>query len=118
MAKQLEKSRWRGYFDRMSKTLAGKRADIEVASLKLGDQIQAEWLPLLGISYDPKDDIIEIALEGLDHLIPKPRQVYVEESGLELSSLEIVDAEGNRQIVVLKDPMMLPAPAESTAKAS
>jgi hypothetical protein len=36
---------------------------------------------LLGISYDPKDDIIEIALEGVDHLIPKPREVYVEENG-------------------------------------
>ena len=118
MAKQLEKSQWRTYFDRMSKALVGKRAEIEVASLKLGDQIQAEWLPLLGISYDPKDDIIEIALEGVDHLIPKPREVYVEENGLKLSSLEVIDAEGTHQIIVLKDPMMLPAPAQSTAKAS
>src|ERR1700732_1860259 len=118
MAKQLEKSQWRAYFDRMSKALVGKRAEIEVASLKLGDQIEAEWLPLLGISYDPKDDIIEIALEGVDHLIPKPREVYVEEKGLELSSLEVIDAEGTHQIIVLKDPMMLPAPAQSTAKAS
>ena len=111
MAKQLEKSQWRAYFDRMSKALVGKRAEIEVASLKLGDQIEAEWLPLLGISYDPKDDIIEIALEGVDHLIPKPREVYVEENGLELSSLEVIDAEGTHQIIILKDPMMLPAPA-------
>jgi hypothetical protein len=118
MAKQLEKSQWRAYFDQMSKALVGKRAEIEVASLKLGDQIEAEWLPLLGISYDPKDDIIEIALEGVDHLIPKPREVYVEENGLELSSLEVIDAEGTHQIIVLKDPMMLPAPAQSTAKAS
>jgi uncharacterized protein DUF5335 len=117
MAKQLEKSQWRAYFDRMSKAIVGKRAEIEVASLKLGDQIEAEWLPLLGISYDPKDDLIEIALEGLDHLIHKPREVWVEEQGLERSSLEIIDAEGVRQIVVLKDPMMLPAPAQSAAKA-
>jgi hypothetical protein len=117
MAKQLEKSQWRAYFDRMSKTLVGKRAEIEVASLKLGDQIEAEWLPLLGISYDPKNDIIEIALEGVDHLIHKPREIYVEQEGLELSSLEVIDAEGVRQIVVLRDPMMLPAPAQSAAKA-
>jgi hypothetical protein len=118
MAKQLEKSQWRVYFDRMSKALVGKRAEIEVASLKLGDQIEAEWLPLLGISYDPKDDIIEIALEGVDHLIPKPREVYVEENGLGLSSLEVIDAEGTHQIIVPKDSMMLPARAQSTAKAS
>src|ERR1700719_1269768 len=78
MAKQLEKSRWRAYFDRMSKAPARKRAEPEVASLKLGDQFEAEWLLLLGISYHPKDDIIDIALEGEGHLIPKPREVYVE----------------------------------------
>jgi hypothetical protein len=117
MARKLEKSQWRAYFDRMSKALVGKRAEIEVASLKLGDQIAAEWLPLLGISYDPKNDVLEIALEGMDHLIHKPSEVYVEEQGLELSSLEVVDADGVRQIVVLRDPLMLPAPAQSAAKA-
>jgi len=118
MAKQLEKSRWRAYFDRISKALVGKRAEIEVASLKLGDQVAAEWLPLLGISYDPKNDIIDIALEGLDHIIHEPREVWVEQEGPELSSLEVIDAEGVRQIVVLRDPLMLPAPKQSAAKAS
>ncbi|SDH67906.1 DUF5335 domain-containing protein [Bradyrhizobium ottawaense] len=115
---KLEKSQWCGYFDRVSKALVSKRAEIEVASLKLGDQIEAEWLPLLGISYDPKNDVIDIALEGLTHLIHEPREVYVKQDGLELSALEVVDAEGSRQIVVLKDPRMLPSPAQFTKKAS
>lgn len=118
MAKKLEKSQWRVYFDRMSKGLVGKRAEIEVASLKLGDKIEAEWLPLLGISYDPANDAIDIALEGLDHRIHKPREVYVEEEGLTLSSLEVVDSEGTRQIVLFRDPLALPAPAQSKKKAS
>jgi hypothetical protein len=118
MARKLEKSRWRAYFDRMSEALVGKRAEIVVASLKLGDEIEAEWLPLIGISYDPRNDVISIALEGLEHLIHKPREVWVEEQGLELSSLEVIDADGARQIVVLRDPMMLPAPAQSAAKVS
>jgi hypothetical protein len=117
MARKLEKSRWQTYFDRMSKALVGKRAEIEVASLTLGDEIEARWLPLLGISYDPRNDVISIALEGVDHLINKPREVWVEEEGPELSSLEVIDADGVRQIVLLKDPLMLPAPARS-AKAS
>jgi hypothetical protein len=45
-----------------------------VASLDLGDQTQAEWLPLLGITYDPRDDVVDIALDGLDHMIRKPRE--------------------------------------------
>ena len=36
----------------MSKALLGKWAEIEVASLDLEDQIVAEWVPLLGITYE------------------------------------------------------------------
>jgi hypothetical protein len=115
MAKKLEKSQWSAYFDLISKAMTGKRAEIEVASLKLGDQIEAEWLPFFGISYDTKDDVIVIALEGHDHLIHKPKEVYIEREGLELSSLEVIDAGGVRQIVVLRDPLMLPAPTAARA---
>jgi hypothetical protein len=52
------------------------------------------------------------SLEGVDHLINKPREAWVEEKSLELSSLEVIDADGARQIVVLGDPLMLPAPAQ------
>ncbi|MDB5601195.1 MAG: hypothetical protein JWN71_3239 [Xanthobacteraceae bacterium] len=117
MARKLEKSDWRTYFDFLSKGLTGKRAEIEVASLELGDQIETEYLPLIGITYDPKDDIIEVALEGVDHLIPNPREVYVEQEGMVLSSVEIIDGTGAKQIIVLKDPLMLSAPPQPVKKA-
>ena len=107
---KLEKSAWHPYFDNVSKILDGKRAEVEVASLKIGAQIEAEWLPLLGIVYDPKDDIVEVVLEGLDHLIYKPREVYVDQEVVELSSMEVIDADGVRQIIKLRDPLMLPPP--------
>jgi hypothetical protein len=37
----LEKKEWHGYFDRISHAVIGKRAEIEIASLELGDQIEA-----------------------------------------------------------------------------
>jgi Family of unknown function (DUF5335) len=43
----------------VSRALLGKRAKIGVASLVLGDQIEAEWVPVLGITYDQKDDVLE-----------------------------------------------------------
>jgi len=46
----------------------------------------------------PKDDIMEVAIEGLDHMIHTPRELYVEEEGGELSSLEVIDANGARSI--------------------
>jgi hypothetical protein len=109
--RKLPRPEWRPFLDGVSKLLfGGKVAEVEVASLKLGDQVQAEWLPLIGITYDPKDDVLEIALEGLDHLIHKPREIYLENGGHELASLDIVDADGVHQIVKLKDQMALPAP--------
>jgi hypothetical protein len=108
--RKLDKSQWRTVFDRLSKTLEGKQAEIEVASLSLGDQVEAEWLPLHGITYDPNDDLVEVALEGLDHMIRKPREIYLEDRSQELTSVEIVDADGVKQVIKLREPLMLAAP--------
>ncbi len=78
MARKLEKSEWSSFLDRFDKGLTDTQAEIEVASLNLGDHVQAEWVPLIGIVYDPKDDIIEVAVENLDHIIQRPRELYVE----------------------------------------
>lgn len=108
--RKLEKPDWRTFFDSMSKALAGSQAEIEVASLALGDQAQTSWLPLIGLAYDPKDDEFEVALEGLDHLIRKPKDVYVDDGpGGLLASVEIIDADGLRQIVKLKEPLAVPS---------
>ena len=116
--RKLARSDWGPFLDRMSKATQGKRAAVEVASLDLGDQIAAEWVPLIGLVYDHKNDFIEVALEGLDHMIRRPRELHVDQEGLELAALEVVDAGGARQIIKLKDPLMLPAPAASAARAS
>jgi Family of unknown function (DUF5335) len=108
--RKLGKPEWRPFLDFVSKLLEAKEAEIEVSSLDLGDQLQAEWLPLIGITYDPKDDIVEVALEGLDHMIHRPREIYLEDGGATLGSIEIVDADGVKQIIKLKDRLLLPAP--------
>lgn len=99
---------WRSFFDRVSKALLGKRAEIEVASLELGDQIVAEWIPMLGITYDSKDDAVDVGLDRGSHLIRHPREIVAEDSEAGLASVAIVDADGVRQVVRLKEPLMLP----------
>jgi hypothetical protein len=110
MTQKIDKNGWRGALDRLSKSLSGKQAEIEIAALNLGDQVAAEWLPVIGIAYDPKDDIVEIALEGLDHIISRPRELHLQLAEGHVSALEIIDADGVRNIVKFKEPLMLPAP--------
>ena len=115
---KLEKRQWHAYFDRLSKGLVGKQVEIEVASLALGAQVEAEWLPLLGIVYEPRTDVVEIVLEGLDHMIRRPREMYADEEGISLTSLEIVEGGDVRHIVRLREPLLLPPPSQPLSTGS
>jgi uncharacterized protein DUF5335 len=109
MSHKLDKTQLRVLFDRLTKQLAGKPVQVEVASLQLGDQIEAEWMPLLGLSYDPHDDAIELMLEGLDITISRPREIHFDGAGGQWNALDILDAEGVQHVVELKEPLMLPS---------
>lgn len=108
---RLESAVWQSYFNRVSRILGGKPAEIETASLKLGARIGREWTPLNGLVYDPKDDTFEVVTDDLDHLIQHPQDIYVDETGTTLRSVEIIDAQGNHQIVRLKQPLPLRPPS-------
>ena len=111
------KQEWRGFFDGMSKELLGKRAEIEVSSLDLGDQIISEWVPMIGITYDSRDDLLDVALDRGNHLIRHPREIVVEYAPMGLASVAVVDADGARQVVRLKEPLVLPPAASQPADA-
>lgn len=107
---QISKSEWAELCDCISKRLHGERAEIEVQSLDLGHQIEAEFLPILGITYDRKDDVVVIALEGLAHLIPHPVDIQIKGEGDNIESVFIVDKEGVRHLASFREPLMLPPP--------
>ena len=109
--RKIDKPERQAFFDWLSQGLLGARTEIEVASLDLGDQIEAEWLPLLGITYDHKDDVLEIALEGVDHLIYGPREVWADLNVGEMMSFEVIDDQGVSQVIKLRQPLMLPSPS-------
>jgi len=112
---KIEKSKWGAFLAGISDALIGKRAELEVASLDLGDQILADRLPLLAISYDPKNDLISVNLERVDHLIRAPRELYVDYALAGLTCLDIIDGEGAHQILKLSDPLALPEPETRSA---
>jgi hypothetical protein len=103
---QLNKSEWRIYFDRVSKAIRDERAEIEVNSMALGSQIAASWLPLHGITYDPKSDVLEVVLEGLDHIVHAPVSIHVEQEGDALTSMQVSDGD-TQQILRFRKPIPL-----------
>ena len=109
--RSVPRAEWRSFFNRMSRALLGKWAEIEVAAIDLGDIIVAEWIPMLGITYESKDDLLDVALDRMNHLIRHPKEIVVEEDAAGLKSIAVFDSEGARQIVNLKMPLMIPTAA-------
>ena len=109
-ARSIEKADWASFCAAVSDALEGRQAEIEVASIDLGGQVEKDWAPLVGISYDPEDDIIDIALEEVDHIVNKPRELLADIDDASVSALQITDAEGTRHLVKLKDGLRLSAP--------
>ena len=107
---QLAKSRWQAYFDGVSKALGAQQVEIQVTGIGLGDQVEADWIPLIGLSYDPKNDVFAVTAEGVEHLIAHPAQIHVDQELEALRSVEVIDKEGNRHIVLLREALSLPSP--------
>lgn len=104
------KEKWQSYLDAVSKELTGKQVEIEVDSLDLGHQVEAEWVPVYGITYDDKDDLITIEIEGLTHSISQPQDVFADRDETGLKRMEIIGADGRQQILNFKDPLLLEGP--------
>jgi hypothetical protein len=108
---KFERSKWTDVCAAVSVALLGKRAEIEVVSLSDGLLIEARWLPVIGIAFDPVNDALKIMLDGVDHFVFEPREMYLDFGLGGVQSLGILDKENSWQIVLLRDPLMLPRAA-------
>ena len=105
---KFDKSKWSDVCAAISITLLGKRAEIEVVSPDDGLLIAAQWLPMIGIVFDPVNDELKIMLDGVDHFVFQPREMYFDFGFGGVQSLGILDNQNAWQIVLLRDPLMLP----------
>jgi hypothetical protein len=99
--RKLDKSEWHAYCDRLSKDLVGSRSGSATVSLAVNHEAIAEWVPLLGIAYEPKKDLFEIVLQDLEHWVHHPQTFYVDEGPKGVAGLEIIDAQGLRHTLSL-----------------
>jgi hypothetical protein len=115
---ELAAERWQEYFDSITPNIDGMLATIEVMSEQLGDQLDVQQLPLQAISYDPRDNMLEVAVGGrgarypvlLRHFISDPQTISTaESSSLQPTAILVTDASGVRTLIRLSEPAALEA---------
>lgn len=105
--KKIEKTEWQPFFDSFSKKyLRDKQpeyAEIRVLSKETGAQPETRWMPLHGITFNPKDRLLNVRVEDLNRMIWNPVEIYVDEdeSGW-IVSMEILESDGTKDIIEIR----------------
>jgi hypothetical protein len=101
---------WASLFDQVSLGRHGEAVSIEILSDDLGDQTEADLLPLESLSYDDRGDVAILSLAGrgaekdvvLRHLIHQPREVDVHEQAENTLVMRIVDLDGAQTLLTFR----------------
>ncbi|RPF28548.1 hypothetical protein EDD32_3080 [Georgenia muralis] len=95
---------WMLQLDKLTRDRREQYVTIEILHPEYGDQPEAEHLPFAYAMYDPKDDVVVIAVGGntakypvlLRHLIAHPTEVEVD---VDDGALKVVEKDGTTTIV-------------------
>ena len=97
--KSIRKEDWQDELIKLWRKMDGKDIQIEVEALNLGDQVEADYVPLKGLSYDPKDDVVQVWTGKLDHMIYHPKSIELAVEDGHLLSIHIIDGEGEEHLI-------------------
>ena len=95
---------WVQQLDQLTRDRQGQYVTIEILHPALGDAPEAEHLPFAYAAYDPKDELVVIAVGGntakypvlLRHMISQPAEVDVD---VDAGALKVVEEDGTTTIV-------------------
>ncbi|HEY2067590.1 MAG TPA: DUF5335 family protein [Gemmatimonadaceae bacterium] len=96
------------YFDTFTKHFLRNESttavDVEVLTPTLGDQFEAEGAHLIGVTYDPKANSVELALESGDHRVFRPTEVWALEESTDgfVNAIELVRSDGTKDVVRIR----------------
>ncbi|MGH7713891.1 MAG: DUF5335 family protein [Gemmatimonadaceae bacterium] len=106
------------YFDSFTKRFLRDNVpegiDVEVMSPDWGHQQADKGVRLEGITYDTHTDALEFALDVGDHRVLKPQEVWtVEEPDGFVTSIEVVRADGEKEVITIKHDGLRRLPDET-----
>jgi Family of unknown function (DUF5335) len=101
--------RWVWQLEQLTKDRVGEYVTIEILDPAHGDGQAAERLPFAYAAYDPRDDVVVIAVGGntptypvvLRHMIWHPTEVAVD---ADIGALKVVEKEGTTTITSFHRP--------------
>ena len=98
---------WEEYFDNFSKRIKtlDEKVEIDLVAPSVEKDEEAKGLNLAGISFDPKDKVLSVFCEDLDHLIEKPQEICVEEEGGWVKTIRVTDGTGLEHFIRLAKPL-------------
>ena len=124
MAGFIEQTQWRSFLDEFTKRNQFRATRLEVFG-EIGAQEEEEYLPLVGVSFEPKGTSagsVAIILGGettedprhVEHLIPKVQRIapLIGKTGFE-EGLGFEDRDGGKTLLLLE---VLPEIPEKTSK--
>jgi hypothetical protein len=104
----LNRSEWKNALDQLTADQDGRYVAIELLDPSVGHQYEAERLPFSYINYDPKDDVVIVAVGGnsprhpvvLRHMVWHPVEVDLAVEGVREPAVRIVEPDGTTTLVV------------------
>ncbi len=98
---------WEEYFDNFSKKSKAldEKIKIDLVAPSVEELEQTKNLTLAGISYDPRDKVLSVFSEDLDHLINKPQDICVEEENGRVKIIRVTDGAGLEHVIKLATPV-------------
>jgi len=103
----IDKNSWKEFFEFASKNAKGQQIELEIIGMDIGDQIEEEWVNLVGMSYDPNEEILFVHTATDDHPILKPQEVVSSVDGSVTHSIAVKDSNGVVQIIKFRTPLRI-----------
>ena len=98
---------WENFFDNLAKKIkqTEEKTVIDLVAPSVEEREEARDIVLAGISYDPKDKVLSVFCEDLDHLINNPQEICVEEENGGVKSIRVKDGTGLEHYIKLSKPL-------------
>jgi Family of unknown function (DUF5335) len=109
---ELPRSQWQARLQELTQQYQGHGVAIELLDQEFGDEAEVEMLPPAFLEFDPKDDVVIVAVGGRDgrypvvlrHIVEHPQGIFADSVGEDRVDLDIVDGDGDHTIVSIQAP--------------